>query len=99
MVGRFARLAGQPPTRRRLSVARCAPSPGPSPPGGNIASVPSFEPRWTDAQRRGVVGAVLDDGLSVREALRRARGGQLADLPGFDMPRSTARAHIARERR
>jgi hypothetical protein len=49
--------------------------------------------RYSDDQREAIVTAVLDQGLSAREATVKAAAGEL-DPPAFDMPLSTAQAIV-----
>jgi hypothetical protein len=44
-----------------------------------------FDDRWGEHHRATIARAVLDDGLNLREALRRAKAGQLDGAEAFDM--------------
>jgi hypothetical protein len=57
-----------------------------------------FDDRWGEHHRATIARAVLDDGLNLREALRRAKAGQLEGAEAFDMPRSTARGYVEKEK-
>jgi hypothetical protein len=58
-----------------------------------------FDDRWGEHHRATIARAVLDDGLNLREALRRAKAGELDGTEAFDMPRSTARGYVEKEKR
>jgi hypothetical protein len=54
--------------------------------------------RYSDDQRQAIARAVLDDGLTAREAVERAAAGELG-IPPFDVPLSTAQGFVTETRR
>src|SRR5581483_11077056 len=81
------------------TVCRCQQIPGATPLARKSADVPAilapvrsrFEPRYTPAQREAVVAAILDDGLTAKDAVARAASPDgLYGLEPFTMPASTA---------
>jgi hypothetical protein len=61
-------------------------------------TVGRFDDRWGEHHHATIARAVLDDGLNLREALRRAKARQLDGTEAFDMPRSTARGYVEKEK-
>jgi hypothetical protein len=56
-----------------------------------------FDPLYNKEQRQAIVRAIVDEGCSAAEGVRRAAEGSLGTAP-FDMPLSTARGLATRER-
>src|SRR4051812_30855026 len=58
-----------------------------------------FERKWTDEQRAAVVSAVLDHGMTGKQAAEAAATGDLFGLEPFKMPRGTVLDLSGRERK
>ncbi len=60
----------------------------------------TFDPTYSDGQRRAVAEAINDDddGLTAADVARLAAAGELAELAPFELPHSTAHEIAAKER-
>jgi hypothetical protein len=57
-----------------------------------------WDPTYSDAQREAVAQAINKEGVAAPEVIRRAAAGELAGLPCFELPESTARDIAAKDR-
>jgi len=57
-----------------------------------------FQNKWTDVQREAVISAVLEEGMTVREAVTAGASGQLGLAP-FTMPKGTGYHVVAQAKR
>ena len=57
-----------------------------------------YDSIYSDEQREALARAVLEDGLTAREAVEKAAAGEL-DTPAFDIPLSTAQGIVTQAKR
>ena len=64
----------------------------------SLGTMGRLDPTYSDVQREAIARAINDDGLTAAEVAHLATAGELAELPPFELPHSTAHDIAAKER-